>query len=103
VPDTRPRARDAAFDAHQQMGGRNHAEPFFVPDMAAKRDTPVSGTGAADFADPPFPVLATAWPAPICVTAANLRTQGGSFRPINVYGAPMRVSFVCAKICNGVR
>jgi len=45
-----------------EKGGRNHAEPFFVPDMAMKRDTPVSGTGAADFCmPPPLPVLATAW------------------------------------------
>jgi hypothetical protein len=86
-----------------EKGGRNHAEPFFVPDMAMKPHKPVPGTGAADFACPPLQVLATAWPAPICVTAANLRTQGGSFRAQSVYGAARRGGFVCARICNGVR
>jgi hypothetical protein len=36
-----------------EKGGRNHAEPFFVPDMAMKPHKPVPGTGAADFACPP--------------------------------------------------
>jgi hypothetical protein len=47
------RARSAAFFALYKMGGRNHAEPFFVPDMAMKPHKPVPGTGAADFACPP--------------------------------------------------
>jgi hypothetical protein len=37
-----------------EKGGRNHAEPFFVPDMAMKPHKPVPGTGAADFACPPL-------------------------------------------------
>jgi hypothetical protein len=46
---------------------------------------------------------ATAWPALICVTSADLRTLGGSFRAQWVYGAARRGGFVCARMCNGVR
>jgi hypothetical protein len=51
------RARPAAFFALYEMGGRNHSEAFFVPFMEIKPHTPVPGMGAADFADPPLPIV----------------------------------------------